>query len=50
MSILLWLALVAVLLWLFGWIVFPDIGIIIHIVLVIAIIFLVVWLITRRKP
>jgi hypothetical protein len=50
MSILLWLALVAVLLWLFGWIVFPGIGIIIHVVLVIAIVLLVIWLVRGKKP
>lgn len=50
MSILLWIALIVILIWLFGWILFPAIGLLIHILIVLAIIILVVWLITGRRP
>ncbi len=50
MSILLWIALIVILIWLFGWILLPAIGFLIHILLVLAIIILIVWLITGRRP
>jgi hypothetical protein len=50
MSILLWIALIVIILWLFGWILLPGIGFLIHILLIIGIIILVVWLITGRRP
>jgi hypothetical protein len=50
MSILLWIALIIILIWLFGWILLPAIGFLIHVLLVVAIIILIVWLITGRKP
>jgi hypothetical protein len=50
MSILLWIALIVILIWLFGWILLPAVGFIIHILLVIGIIILIVWLITGRRP
>ncbi|NLF89257.1 lmo0937 family membrane protein [Candidatus Bathyarchaeota archaeon] len=50
MSILLWIVVIVILLWLFGWILIPAAGLLIHILLVIAVIILVVWLITGRKP
>jgi hypothetical protein len=50
MSILLWIALIVIILWLFGWILLPGIGLLIHILLVIGIIILIVWLITGRRP
>ncbi|MFA7397033.1 MAG: hypothetical protein WC046_00970 [Candidatus Bathyarchaeia archaeon] len=50
MSILLWIALIVILLWLFGWLLIPAAGLLIHIILVIGIIILVVWLITGRRP
>ena len=50
MSILLWIALIVILIWLFGWILIPAIGLLIHILLVVAIIMLIVWLITGRRP
>jgi hypothetical protein len=50
MSILLWIALIIILIWLFGWILLPAVGFLIHILLIIAIILLVIWLITGRRP
>jgi hypothetical protein len=50
MSILLWIALIVILIWLFGWILLPAVGFIIHVLLVIGIIILIVWLITGRRP
>jgi hypothetical protein len=50
MSILLWIALIIILIWLFGWILLPVLGFFIHILLIIAIIILVIWLITGRRP
>ncbi|MGE5555509.1 MAG: DUF5670 family protein [Methanocella sp.] len=50
MSILLWIALIVILIWLFGWLLLPALGLLIHILLIIAIIILVVWLITGRRP
>ncbi len=50
MSILLWIALIVILIWLFGWILLPAVGFLIHILLVIGIIILIVWLITGRRP
>jgi hypothetical protein len=50
MSILLWIALIIILIWLFGWLLIPALGLLIHILLIIAIIILVVWLITGRRP
>lgn len=50
MSIILWIAIIVILIWLFGWILIPAAGLLIHIILVIAIILLVIWLLTGRKP
>ncbi len=50
MSILLWIALIVILIWLFGWILIPAVGFLIHILLVIGVILLIVWLITGRRP
>ena len=50
MSILLWIALIVILIWLFGWILLPAIGFLIHILIVLAVIILIVWLITGRRP
>jgi hypothetical protein len=50
MSILLWIALIVILIWLFGWILLPAVGFLIHILLVIGIIILIIWLITGRRP
>jgi hypothetical protein len=50
MSILLWIALIVILIWLFGWFLLPAIGFLIHILLVLAVIILIVWLVTGRKP
>jgi hypothetical protein len=50
MSILLWIALIIILIWLFGWILLPAVGFLIHILLIIAIIILVIWLLTGRRP
>gem|GEM_PF-1500840 len=50
MSILLWIALIVILIWLFGWILLPAVGFIIHVLLVVGIIILIVWLITGRRP
>jgi hypothetical protein len=50
MSTLLWVALIIILIWLFGWILIPTIGFLIHVLLVLAVIILIVWLITGRRP
>jgi len=50
MRVLLWIVLAIVLIWLFGWILFPAIGFLIHVLLVVAVIVLVFWLITGRRP
>jgi hypothetical protein len=50
MSILLWIALIVILIWLFGWLLIPALGLLIHILLIFAIIILVIWLITGRRP
>jgi hypothetical protein len=42
--------LIVILFWLFGWILIPAIGFLIHILLVVAVILLIVWLITGRRP
>jgi membrane protein DedA with SNARE-associated domain len=49
-SLLLWIAVVIILIWLFGWILIPAIGFLIHILLILAVIIIVVWLITGRRP
>jgi hypothetical protein len=50
MSILLWIALVIILIWFFGWILISAVGLLIHILLAAATILLVAWLITGRRP
>jgi len=50
MSILVWIAIAVILIWLFGWFLLPALGFLIHILLILGIIILVVWFITGRKP
>jgi hypothetical protein len=50
MSILLWIVLIVILIWLFGWFLIPAAGLLIHILIVLAVIILIVWLITGRRP
>jgi hypothetical protein len=49
-SFLLWLAVIIILIWLFGWLLLPALGAIIHILIIIAIIIVIVWLLTGRRP
>ncbi len=49
-SLLLWIALAIIIVWLFGWFLLPAIGLLIHILLILAIIIIVVWLLTGRRP
>jgi len=50
MSILLWIVIGLIVLWLLGWGLLPALGFIVHVLLVIAVILLLVWLITGRRP
>ena len=49
MNTLLAIVLVLVILWLVGFFALPGVGALIHILLVIAVIFVVVWLLTGKK-
>jgi len=46
---ILWIVVVLVLLWAVGFFALPGIGMLIHILLVLAVIMLVVWLVTGKK-
>ncbi len=49
-SLLLWIAVIIILIWLFGWILLPALGLIVHVLLIIAVIVILVWIITGRRP
>jgi hypothetical protein len=48
-NLLLFIALILVILWLFGFVIAPFGGGLIHILLVIGIIFLIIWLVQRMR-
>ncbi len=45
-----WIVLILIVLWLLGWGLFSALGFIVHVLLIVAVIVLLVWLITGRKP
>lgn len=49
MNIWLTIAIVILILWLVGFFALPGVGALVHILLVIAVIFVVVWLLTGKK-
>ena len=50
MNTLLTIAVIVVILWAVGFFALPGVGSLIHILLVIAVILLLVWLLTGKKP
>jgi hypothetical protein len=49
MNVWLAIAIIIILLWAIGFFAFPGVGLLIHILLVIAVVFVLVWLLTGKK-